>query len=152
MLTRAMASGVALLIVASAAAAQQPANQGQPANQLATRVGDVLTISAVVSSQSGPDAPSTSCMIITYPDAPFGNAPNVLLTTSSFHFVASAIWVESRRFGLCVDRKTPAPAEPLHVYMLIQGAVPDGTSTAGPLHLTSTPVKGLDELKRLRGQ
>ena len=145
-----VAVAVAALVLSSAVSGLA---QPRLANQLPMRVGDVVSISAVVTGYEPPARDPVSCMIVTFADVPFVSSPNVLLTTSSVNFVASPIWVENRRFGLCVNGTQSAAApRPLDIHLLIQGAVPGSTAMDVPFHLLATPVGGLDELLKLRSR
>ncbi|MGH8248819.1 MAG: hypothetical protein ACREUU_20610 [Gammaproteobacteria bacterium] len=126
----------------------------QPSNQVAVRVGNTFSVSAVLPGTTGPGQATTFCVIITFPGIPYAAPPNVLLTSASVHFIASPIWIETNRFGLCVDRKTPpASVQSLNVYMLIQGILASTVAEdkAIDCEVFVTPVKDLDELLRLGG-
>jgi hypothetical protein len=125
-----------------------------PSNQVPVRVGNTFSVSAFLPGTTGPGQATTFCVIITFPGIPYVAPPNVLLTSASVHFIASPIWIETNRFGLCVDRKTPpASVQSLNIYMLIQGMLaPTATEQKHIEHqLYVTPVKDLEELLRLGG-
>jgi hypothetical protein len=125
-----------------------------PSNQVAMRVGNTFSVSAVVPGTATPTQPITFCYIITFPGIPYIAPPNVLLTSASVHFIASPIWVETNRFGLCIDRKTvPASIQSLNIYMLIQGALsPTIRDEDVKAHLQAIPVASYEELLKLGGQ
>ena len=126
----------------------------QPSNQVAFRVDNTFSVSAYVPGTTGPGQASTFCVIITFAGIPYAAPPNVLLTSASVHFIASPIWIETNRFGLCVDRKTPpASVQSLNVYMLIQGVLTAAAAEQKTIEprLTVMPVKDLEELLRLGG-
>jgi len=125
-----------------------------PLNQVPVRVGNTFSVTAVLPGTTGPGQATSFCVIITFPGIPYASPPNVLLTSASVHYIASPIWIETNRFGLCVDPKTaPGSVQSLNIYMLIQGflagAIAEGKAIDSQLHVT--PVKDLDELLRLGG-
>jgi hypothetical protein len=125
-----------------------------PSNQVAMRVGNTFSVSAYVPGMANPSQPITFCYIITFPGIPYTAPPNVLLTSASVHFIASPIWIETNRFGLCVDRKTqPASIQSLNIYMLIQGALAAtlAKDTLIDATLQVVPVESYEELLRLGG-
>lgn len=113
-------------------------SQQIPQNLILTPVGNTRILSAFLVGMTGPGGLG-SCARVDFLGFSFVSPPNVLLTSSSVHFIASPIWITPTAIGICTNKVSePATVQSLNVQLLIHGVLAATFSAKTALEMSVT--------------